>query len=276
MFALRVDIDSRYGLLHGVPNLLDALRKHDARASFYIPMGGESTPMELLQYRGGQRGAMGGVKLPKAELLRMTLLPRNFAQENAAMLSDLMAQDHTLGVHGYKHRAWTRALDRIDVQRHVLLATAKYTELFGRRPASFASPAFNANESVLKALDSNGYAVASDLDGRAAFRPVVNGTAYGCVQVPITLKMPNTDPLIEAFSLQGLSDDAVAERVCGMIDGIEAEGGLATLYCHDFFEGVHKPHIISAILAHVKKQGYEESTLEAIGRETTAKRNVVF
>lgn len=276
MFCLRVDIDSRFGLLNGVPKLLEALRKQDAKASFYVPMGGESTLPELLRHRGGERGAAGGVKLPALEILRMCLLPRNFAEENITLLKRITDEGHELGVHGWKHRAWTRSLASINAAGHVALATRKFEELFGRKPKSFAAPAFKTSRTVLEALDAFGYSAAGDLEGDAPFKPVVGGKEYSCVQVPITLKMPNTDPLIEAFSLQGMNDNDVVARVCGMIDELEARGKLASLYCHDLFEGTAKPHVVEAVLAHVKMQGYELSTVEKIGAGATARKQIVF
>lgn len=274
MFGFRIDIDSRYGLLHGVPRLLEVLRRQDIAASFFIPMGGESSVAELLRYRGGERGAMGGVKLPKAELARMVLFPKNFAEENVELLRQILSEGHTLGVHGWKHRAWTRALERIDVGKHVLLATEKYEELFGKKPLSFAAPAFKSSRKVLDALEGNGYRVAGDLDGNDAFFPIVDGRKYSCCQVPVTLKQENTDPLIESFSLQGASDDAVAQKICGLVDGKEMQGSLATLYCHDFFEGVHKPHVVESVLAHVKKEGYAHNTMEEIGLRCKSSKKV--
>lgn len=276
MFCFRVDIDSRYGLLHGVPNLLDALSRNDAKASFFIPMGGESTLLELLRHRGGPRGGMAGVKLPKLEVARMILSPRDFAAENVRLLERIVAEGHSLGVHGFKHRAWTRSLDSIDAAGHVRMATERFKELMGSPPSTFAAPAFRTNSTVLDALDANGYAAAGDMAGEQPFHPMAAGRHYSCVQVPVNLKMPSTDPLVESYCLSGMSDSDAAAAVCRQIDEKESQGGYACFYCHDFFEGAIKPHVISSILAHVKRQGYEMRTVGECTHGVMLRREVAF
>lgn len=265
MFGFRVDIDSRYGLLHGVPKLLEVFRRQEVRASFYIPMGGESTLYELLHYRGEGSGIAGGVRLPKSEILRMALLPRNFAQENSPLLHRIVEEGHNLGVHGFKHRLWTRGMSEIDVGEHVRLATEKFGQIMGHAPVSFASPAFKTNLKVLEALDKYSYKVAGDMVGAKPFFPVVGGRRFHCCQVPITLLAPSTDPLFEYYCSKGLTDEAVAARICGDIDSRMQKGELATIYCHDFFEGMHKPQVVEAVLKHVRKCGYPHKTMEGIG-----------
>ncbi|OIO26058.1 hypothetical protein AUJ14_02840 [Candidatus Micrarchaeota archaeon CG1_02_55_22] len=272
MFSLRIDIDSRYGLLHGLPNILESLRRHDVKASFFIPTGGESSLADLFRYRGGSRGAMGGVSLPKQEILRMALLPRNFAEENAGWLKDnLIAQGHELGVHAFKHRAWTRALDKIDAAEHVRLATLAFTKIFGFKPSSFAAPAYRTSLAVLEALDREGYVCAGDLPGEHAFHPIIGKKRFNHVQVPVNLRQPSTDPLIESFSSQGMSDDAVISQVCRRIDDA---GDYAVLYGHDYFEGAVRPKILDAVLGHVKKQGLQTKTMSQIARVTTTNEEI--
>lgn len=269
MFCLRVDIDSRYGLKNGVPNILDALRASDITASFYIPMAGESSVLDLIKYRGGARGAMGGVRLPKTEVLRMALFPKNFAAEGSGWLKDnVLAQGHELGCHAWKHRAWTRALSEINAGEHVANATRDYKTLFGAAPASFAAPAFNTNQAALEAIDANGYLAAGDLPGNKPFHPRLDGKTYRHVQVPVNLKAATTDPLIESYCATGLGDDAVVKRICDDIDAAEMKHDYAVMYCHDFFEGSVKPAILAAVLSHVKKQGYETKTVAQIAKST--------
>ena len=72
IFSLRIDIDTRNGLVKGVPKLLDLLDKYDVKASFYIPMGKESNIFDVIKHRGGgKRFARWGIpKMSKIELAR--------------------------------------------------------------------------------------------------------------------------------------------------------------------------------------------------------------
>ncbi|MFH1107487.1 MAG: polysaccharide deacetylase family protein [Candidatus Micrarchaeota archaeon] len=264
MFALRVDIDSRYGLMHGVPNILAILKDCGIKASFAAVMGGESGIADLLRYRGGERGLMGGSRLPLSDRVRMALMPVNFAQEQKPILEEIMRQGHTLGVHGWKHRLWTRALDSIDVSTHVRMATEKYAALFGRRPSHFVAPGFRSGSAVLEALDEQGYALASDLPGEAPFRPVVGGKQFKCVQVPVTLKAADTSPLTEHYAAQGIPDAETARRICDEVLARENAGRLSTLYAHDVFEGTFRPKLLEAVLKSVCNAGIELTTFEAL------------
>jgi peptidoglycan/xylan/chitin deacetylase (PgdA/CDA1 family) len=250
----------------GVPVLQDILRRCDINASFFIPTGGESSIFELAKFSGGGKAMAAGVSLPKHELARMVAFPKNYFLENIQALKDMQAHGHTVGVHGFKHRAWTRGLDRIDVLEQVSLATQQYMKSMGRPPVSFAAPGFMANSSVLTALDSCGYRAAGDLDYPEAFYPVVNGVSFKCAQVPVTLKAPTTQPLFEYYCQKGLSDSQVVKQICSDIDRLAGSEKLATLYCHDYFEGTLKPLLVDEVLSHVKKQGYQTATIEEIAR----------
>ena len=273
-FALRVDIDSRYGLLHGVPNIQDILRRLDLKASFYVVMGGETGIFELLRTRrsGKTNEPFKGVKLPAAEIARMLLLPRNFAEENVELLRSIKAQGHFLGVHGWKHREWTRALDLIDVRDRLGKCVEKYKELFGEAPTGFVGPGFKTDARVLQALDDFGFKYAGDLAGEEAFHPEYKGKRFNHVQVPITLRAANTSPLIEEFSLAGMSDDAVAKETIRHIN-LQSEKGMASFYCHDIFEGTYKPKVLEEVLRYAK-ENLECTTMEEIGRKAQKSREV--
>ncbi len=266
-FAFRVDIDSRYGLRYGVPNLLDMLRKTDIPAAFVVVMGGESGVVDLLRFRGGKSGLAGGSSIPKSDMARMLLRPKNFAEENAELLERVMSEGHTLGVHAWKHRPWTRALEHIDVKKHMKMATDEYVHLFGKKPHHFVSPGFFVNGTVLEGLDELGYRFASDLPGERPFRPVWKGRKFRHVQVPITLKARDTSPLFEYYCRQGVPDELVADKVLGQVVERERKGKWSTVYAHDVFEGTFKPHVVERFLRGIKKEGIEVTTFEKLARK---------
>ncbi len=273
MFALRVDIDSRYGLIHGVPNILAILKDCGIKASFAVVMGGESGLADLLKYRGGERGLMGGSKIPLTDRMRMAILPVNFAEEQKQVLEIIMKEGHSLGVHGWRHRPWTRALDSIDAMQHVKLATDKYRQLFGKQPAHFVSPGFKVSLKVLEALDENGYEFASDLPGEKPFIPQTEGKKFKCVQVPVTLKAEDTSPLTEYYAFQGIADDEIARKIADEVIQMENDGKLSTMYVHDVFEGSLHPALLRKVLEAVCDSGVELTTFEKLAEQ--AKNNVL-
>ena len=48
---LRVDVDGYYGLVEGVPALIDLFQELGIRASFFFNMGREANLLEILRYR---------------------------------------------------------------------------------------------------------------------------------------------------------------------------------------------------------------------------------
>lgn len=275
MFALRVDVDCRYGLVHGVPNILELLRKNDLKASFYVVMGGETGLLELLASRrsGKTNEPLRGVKLPPLEIARILLFPKNFAEENVELLRRVRGEGHSLGVHAWKHREWTRALDLIDVRDRMRRCTEKYRELFGRKPEGFVAPGFKTNEKVLKALDDFGFRFAGDLDGDYAFHPAFRGKKFRHVQIPVTLKAASTAPLMEDYSLRGFSDEKVAAKTISDIKLKTENSKLATMYVHDLFEGAYKPRVLGEVLKYVARNE-ECATIEELGRKAGRLREV--
>ncbi len=234
LLSLRIDIDSRKGLVEGVPKILDILKKNKQKASFYIPMGGESNIIELLKYRGGGYGK-GIAKHSLFEKLRMVLFPHNFAKVNKDILKRIIDEGHELGVHGWKHRPWTRGLDKIDINNHLKKSVKMYKNLFGASPNSFAAPGFNTNKDYLKALDNNGFKIASDLDGKEPFHP------KNCshVQVPITIRN-GINPLIESLMIDNINDSQALEILTKEIK----DKDLATIYIHAEYECIENKDLL--------------------------------
>jgi len=165
-FTLRVDLESDKGI-KAVPRLLNLLKKYNIKASFYIPMGGESNILDLLSYRGRLKSA-GERKIKVFSLLdkiRMILFPRDFVKSNKKILKRILKEEHELGLHGWKHREWTRGLDKINIEEKVRKAKIKYIKLFCEEPLSFASPGFNTNNRVLEILKKYEIKFISDFQG---------------------------------------------------------------------------------------------------------------
>lgn len=266
MFCLRIDLDTAYATPAALENLLPVLKDNDAVASFFIPMGGESNLLEIARTRGKGPKMPSAHHLPKRELLRMALLPRNYAHANQALLKNAISQGNVVGCHGWKHREWTRSLDELDLQNTFLKMVSKYEQLFGRKPLSFAAPGFRWNEEVLRKLDEFGFKTAGDLPGNKPFRPAVGGIVhdkkYKCVQVPVNMRADDTRPLIEWLSLQGKREEEIVRACCKHIAEKEKKHGYACMYAHDFFECKINFPIVKRIVEFVSRQGIEFATVE--------------
>lgn len=262
VFCLRVDIDTGKGLKKGVPPLLTLLDKYNIPGSFYIPTGGESNILDILRYRGGPSfNQPHKEKLTFREKLRTVLTPKNFAKENSSILRNVI-KNHELGVHGHKHRHWTRGLEELDVEKELRKMIDTYKSLFGDAPDTFASPGFRTDERVLQALDKHGFKAASDLPGQKPFHPEIDGNKARHVQVPITVREGSMPP-IEAWRVKGLDDETIIERFTKEIE----EKPLVSTYIHPSYEATKEQRILEKLLSLVEEKGCDAKTIGSLAAD---------
>jgi len=246
-FTLRVDLESSKGIREGLPPLLDLLKKYEIKASFYLVMGGESNIFEILKYRGGMaHSSERKIKIWSFwEKLRMALFPKDFVTQNKEVLKRILEEGHELGIHGWKHRAWTRGLDKININEHIEKAIEKYKGLFGKNPISFAAPGFNTNMEIMISLIFSHIKFVSDLPGSES---ILNG---GIINVPMTICGENRTPIIEYLVSLGNDDDEVLELMKLKI----LERDLSSFYIHGLYEARFKLDLLERIFKFIKEEG---------------------
>ena len=244
-FTLRIDLESDKGIKEGVPKLLDLLKKYDLKASFYLSMGGESNIFELLRYRNklktsGERN----IKIwTLKDKLRMVLFPRDFVKLNLKILKRILEEGHELGLHGWKHREWTRGLKEINIENTVKKSIKKYKKLFDKKPISFASPGFNVNNKVLEILEKNKIKVISDFPGEKTkkYEKIKN--------ITITILGKDKMPIIEYLVSLGKNNEEILEIMKKEI--LKKE--LVSFYIHGMFEARFKLKLLEEIFKFIKK-----------------------
>ena len=260
-FFLRVDVESDKGIKEGVPKLLDLLKEHNIKASFYLVMGGESNILELLKYRNlkntnSMSGFLSGdnrkVKLwSLKDKLRMAFFPKDFVRNNLDILKRILKEGHELGIHGWKHREWTRGLDTINIRKAIRKAKEKYEKIFGKYPISFASPGFNINEKVLKILEEEGFKYISDLEGEDVEKK------QGIKNVPVTIIGKRKTPIIEYLISKGKTDDEILFEFKDLIK----EKGVVSFYIHDLYEARFKLRLLEKIFSLIKDNKIENKRI---------------
>ncbi len=243
-FTLRVDLESDKGIREGLPKLLDLLKKHGVKASFYVCMGGESGLFELLKYSGKMESS-GERKIKLFSLkekIRIAFFPRDFVKRNKKILRRIIDDGHELGIHGWKHREWTRGLEKIDVRKKINDAKIKYAKIFWREAKSFAAPGFNTNEKIVKILKESGIKYISDFDGEKI------SNFDGIKNVPITISGENKTPIIEYLVSGGKKDSEIFEIIKEKIN----KEKICSFYIHDLFEARFKTQLLEEIFEYVK------------------------
>lgn len=200
--ALRIDVDTRRGLDEGVPRLLDAFRRRQLRASFFVTMGPDRSGLALRRaLRPGFLAKMWRTRAWRLYGLRTilsgTLLPARMVGASApALLRQIADEGHEVAPHGFDHVEWQ---DKVDVRgiawaRADLARAARcFADVFGRAPGATAAPGWRITPEVLRVQEDLGYGYASDVRGRVPFRPTVGSGALATVQMPTT--MPTLDEL---------------------------------------------------------------------------------
>ena len=261
VFALRIDLESSKGIKKGLPKILDLLKKYGLKASFYLVMGGESNILELLKYsKRLSSAAERKISIfSKAEILRMALLPRDFVTENQDILRRIINEGHELGIHGWKHRAWTRGLEEINIEKNIDLAMKKYEKIFKTHPITFAAPAFNTNRKVIEILNRKGIFVISDFEGEKPF----NVADSKITNVPITIKGENNTPIIEYLITRGYSDN----EILGYLEDKIKEKELSVIYIHDMYECINKIPLLENLFIFLKKNKIKVETIRQIAKK---------
>ena len=243
VFLLRIDLESDKGIKEGVPKILSVLKKYNIKASFYVVMGGESNIIELIRYQKKLPGKRKISIFSKKEVLRMILLPRDFTLKNRKILQRILADGHELGIHGWKHREWSRGLENLNVRKAIRKAIRKYTQLFDRRPHSFCAPAFRMNQEVVKILSSEGIRVISDFQGDSPKK------VGDLINAPITLRGKGNTPIIEYYVGKNYSDEEIFEKIISNIKGKP----YSSMYIHGLFECRERIDLLEKLFKWLKK-----------------------
>jgi peptidoglycan/xylan/chitin deacetylase (PgdA/CDA1 family) len=246
--ALRVDVDTRRGLHEGVPRLLALFRRLDVVASFFVTMGPDRSgrairrawrPSFLAKMLRTNPLRLYGVRT----LLSGTLLPARPVGSGApALLRDIVAGGHEVAPHGWDHVTWQDRIDRLgsDALRADFTAAARAFEAaIGTAPAASAAPGWRTNPAALVVQEELGLRYASDVRGRVAIRPRVDGGPLKTVQIPTT--MPTMDELLGRTSdLAGALSAALGEGLNVFTLHAEVEGGPLLEPFSAWLEGVRR------------------------------------
>ena len=247
-FFIRVDLESDKGIKEGVPKLLEVFNRNGVKGSFYLSLGGESNIFELLRYRKKmESSAERSIRLwSLREKIRMAFFPRDFVLRNKNILKRIVEEEHELGIHGWKHRAWTRGLNKINIDEHIKKAINKYKKLFDKNLISFSSPGFNVNKKVLESLEKEGINFISDFSDKK----IKN---YGQIKnIPLTILGENKMPIIEYLVGKGRSDKEILKKFEEEIKGKE----LVSFYIHGLFEGRFKTELLDKIIKLLKNEKF--------------------
>ena len=200
--AIKVDVDTYRGTLDGVPRLVDLLRKHEADATFLFSLGPDHTGRAIR--RVFKKNFLEKVSRTSVlehyglrTLLYGTLLPGpDIGRTCASVLQRVKAEGFEVGIHCWDHVRWQDFVSGKDAdwtQREMDLAFDRFKDIFSENAKVWGAAGWQTNRHAAW-VEEQACDYASDTRGRGPFRPLWNGVAIGCPQLPTTL--PTLDELI--------------------------------------------------------------------------------
>ena len=262
LLTLKVDVDTYRGTREGVPRLMRALDAARARATFLFSLGPDHTGRAIRRvFRPGffakiQRTSVVehyGVRT----LLYGTLLPGpDIGRRCAAELRACGAAGHQTGIHTWDHIAWQDNVRRRGADwtaKQMRRAFDRYGEVFGSPPPTHGAAGWQMNEHALREELLWGLRYASDGRGVSPFRPLLDGKAIACVQLPTTL--PTMDELI---GIDGVTGENVDVALLALTARAPRDH---TYTLHAELEGGRLLPAFERLLAGWRSQGYALGTM---------------
>jgi len=269
--ALKVDVDTYRGTACGVPRLLDALKRHQARATFLFSLGPDHTGRAIKRvFRPGFFGKVARTSVVAhygiRTLLNGTLLPGpDIGRRCAALMRAVRDAGHEVGIHTWDHVKWQDGVGtgathagNAWTEHQMRLACRRFEEIFATPALTHGAAGWQMNPHAIRMTQRLGFAYASDMRGSHPFMPVVNAEVTLCPQIPTTL--PTLDELI---GIGDITPDNVHQHVLAAAQRPAPQGHVYTL--HAELEGMRLLPVFERLLDAWQAQG-----VQLIGTDTIA------
>ncbi len=237
--ALKIDVDTYRGTVEGVPRLVEALRRHQAQATFLFSLGPDHTGRAIKRaLRPGFFSKVSRTSVVEhygiKTLLYGTLLPGpDIGVKCADILRSVRDAGFEVGIHTWDHVKWQDGVGTDEhpastawTERQMRLACERFEQVFGEKAKTHGAAGWQMNPHAIRLTQRLGFEYASDTRGTQPFWPVVRGEVTRCAQIPGTL--PTLDELI---GLNGLTPENVPAHLLKLSQSAaSAHGHVFTLH----------------------------------------------
>jgi peptidoglycan/xylan/chitin deacetylase (PgdA/CDA1 family) len=273
--AIKVDVDTYRGTRDGVPRLCALLKKHHAGATFLFSLGPDQTGRAIrrvfrknflrkvsrtsvLQHYG-LRTLLYGTLLPGPDIGRLC----------ASVLQHVKAAGFEVGIHCWDHVRWQDHVSLADAdwtEKEMHFAMQKFQEVFHEKSRTWGAAGWQTNRHAAWVQEQT-CDYASDTRGRGPFRPLWDGVAIGCPQLPTTL--PTLDEII------GVHEDVVSHVL-----NLTERPADHIFTAHAELEGGRLIDDFEKLLSGWKRQGYElvsmRNLFSSLKNENLPKHEVIY
>lgn len=256
--ALKIDVNTYRGSCEGVPRLIELLKRHEAKATFFFSLGTDRSGRDIF----GQLPRVPliehyGVKT----LLYGTLLPSPDIGNNCAeILRKARDEGFEVGLNSYDNHNWrvnAADADAAWTKLEMEMAVLRFTEIFGEAPKAHAAAGWQTNRHALRLTQRLGFEYASDTRGTHPFIPTWDAEIIACPQLPTTL--PTLD---EFLKHSGVTLSNAAEKFLALTKKAPETGHVFTLRAE--LEGGKWLTVFEQLLIGWKAQGYDLVSLREL------------
>ena len=232
--ALKIDVDTYRGTRDCVPQLLEMLTRHRARATFLFSLGPDHTGRAIRRaFRPGFATKVSRTSVVShyglTTLLYGTLLPGpDIGRRCADRMRNARDEGFEVGIHTFDHVKWQDNAGSAGpawTEREMQRACDRFKEIFGEPARTHGAAGWQMNIHAYRLTQRLGFRYCSDTRGTRPFIPVCQAETIACPQLPTTL--PTLDELI---GTGGLTADNVSRHLLGLTEQSAPTGHVYTLH----------------------------------------------
>jgi len=266
--VLKIDVDTRRGMKKGVPNLLELLKRHQVKASFFLSFGPDTSGRAVFNIfrKRGFLKKMLRTKAPSmygfATLFYGTLLPAPMiASASPDLVRRIDAEEHEAALHAWNHRLWQdhlQEMSRKQVEREMYSMHKAYRTILGSAPRGAGAPGWMVSPLSLEIQDRLNLAYASDTRMGTPFIAKLGGKIFKTIQIP-----SNQPCIEELIGLEGVTKETLVQR---QLDALQRDG-VNVIPVHAEVEGISYLAHFERFLQETRSMGYSyERMIDIAGK----------
>jgi peptidoglycan/xylan/chitin deacetylase (PgdA/CDA1 family) len=181
--------------------------------------------------------------------------PGRVGADHAAVLRDITAGGHEIGLHGYDHFWWAENIWRCgpdEIRKDMETGIEVFTSTIGSQPKTWAAPNWRSSSDSLRLMDGYGFSYASDCRGKGPFFPAEDGWRSGTLQLPVNLPCLHE---IRRYLKTGRREAVIEEFLSRL------ESGFNVWCVHDYYEGILERGLFSALAERLIRDGFRFAAL---------------